>query len=183
MSRSAIWYCSLCSASRSRPAAAPARPDGGVPARSAISASLRLAPRVETGQLVVEVGDAAAERRDLLAVELHLLLRALDLELVCMRAYRAAAVAVESASATSMRNRLMSPSTWAEARLGGGLALARVGQRGTRRLDGVRQIAEPPRKQHLLPATQLVAQALVTPGLGRLALETAALLVDFKTMS
>ena len=67
-----------------------------------------------------------------------------------------------------------------EAGLGGCLALARVGQSGTRRLDGVREIAEPPRKQDLLPATQLVAQALVTPRLGRLALETAALLVDFK---
>ena len=98
----------------------------------------------------------------------------------CVCARSRAAVAVESASATSMRNRLMSPSTWARRAWAADFALARVGQAGARRLDGLRQVAEPPRKQDLLPAAQLVAQALVTPRLGRLALQAAALLVDFE---
>ncbi len=154
------------------------RPDGGLPALAA-QRPLRLAPRVEAGQLVVEVGDAAAERGHLLAVELDLLLRALDLEFVRVRA-----IAGSGGRRIGLGHFDAQPADVAfdlgEPRLGGGFALARVGQPGARRLDGLRQVAEPPREQDLLPAAQLVAQALVPSRLGRLTLQAAALLVDFE---
>ena len=44
----------------------------------------------------------------------------------------------------------------------------------------VRQLAIAPREQHLLPAPQLVAQPLVAPRLGCLALQRATLLLDLE---
>src|SRR5690606_30065623 len=64
-----------------------------------------------------------------------------------------------------------------EPRRGRRLALARVVQPLARRLDRGVQIAIAPREQHLLPAAQLLAQALVAPRLGRLPLQAAALLL------
>ena len=141
--------------------------------------SLRFAPRLEHGQLRVELGDAAAKGRALLPIQLDLLLRALDVEFVRVRPVargrggafgfgqfdtQAADVAVDLGQ-TPLRHRL---------------ALARIGQSGAGRFDGLRQVAEPAGKQHFLPAAQLVAKALVPSGLGRLTLQAAALLVDFE---
>src|SRR5690606_14425342 len=44
--------------------------------------------------------------------------------------------------------------------------------------DGGAQIAIAPREEHLLPAAQLLAQPLIAPRLGGLALQAAALLLD-----
>ena len=76
-------------------------------------------------------------------------------------------------------------------RLGGGLDLGKtgggerltltgVGEPRARRLDRRAERAIAQRELHLLPAAQLLAQPAVAPGLGRLALQRAALLLDFE---
>ena len=60
------------------------------------------------------------------------------------------------------------------------LVLAGVGQTGSGRLDVLGQVAVAAGEQQLLPAPHLVAQPLEAPGLGRLALERPALLLDLE---
>ena len=59
-------------------------------------------------------------------------------------------------------------------------AFARLAEPAARRVDGLGQLTILAREQHLLPPPQLVAQLPIAPRLRRLALERAALLVDFE---
>ncbi len=85
-----------------------------------------------------------------------------------------------SASACSIRSRRQIRFDLADPGRRRGLALARLGQPRPRRLDRLRQLAVPPREQHLLPPTQLFAQPLVAARLRRLPLQGAALLLDLE---
>src|SRR5215831_150242 len=61
-----------------------------------------------------------------------------------------------------------------------GLPGSRTLQLGIRGLDLAREMLVPPRKLHLPPAPEFFTKALVPPGSSRLALEGAALFLDFK---
>src|SRR6185295_3685740 len=69
---------------------------------------------------------------------------------------------------------------FADARRRDRLALAGVGQAGTRRLDRLGELTVLAGEQHLLPVPQLVAQPPVAPRLAGLPLQRAALLLDLE---
>ena len=138
-----------------------------------------LAPRLQILDLVRDLGRARAERRSLMTIELQLLLPPVDLELRGMRplANRRRALirfGLFDAQAAQVRFHFR------DARSRRRLALARVGQVRPRRLDAVSQLAVAAGKQHFLPSPQLLAQPLVSPRLGGLPLQHAALLFDFE---
>ena len=60
------------------------------------------------------------------------------------------------------------------------LALARLGEPGARRPDGVGELPIPAREQDLFPPAHLVAKPLVAARLGGLPLQRAALLLDLE---
>ena len=138
-----------------------------------------LAARLERRKLRAHFFGARAERRDLLAVELDLLLAPVDVELAGVhglaRARRLAfGLDERDADAAEIRFRC------GHRRRRGRLALARVRQPAAQRFDFLRRLLITAGEQQLLPVAQLVAQPLVPARLRRLALERSELLLELE---
>ena len=91
-----------------------------------------------------------------------------------------ASVAPDSASVSPSRTRLERGLELGDARGGRGFAGARLLEPRLGRFDLARERVVLARELHLLPAAQLLAQPLVAPRARRLALQRAALLLDFE---
>src|SRR3954471_17975682 len=139
----------------------------------------RLAPRLERGQLRGNGRRARLERAHLLAVELELLLLAVDAQLARVRRFARrgrAGVSLDKLDAQPTEVVFHS----GDARRRNRLALACLTETSPRRLDRFGELPVLAREQHLFPAPQFVAQPLVAPRLAGLALQRAALLFDFE---
>src|SRR5688572_25265165 len=114
-----------------------------------------------------------------MAVEFLLLLAPVDIQLAGVRGLadpRRAAVGLGLFDPQPAEIRFDFRDTGA----GGPFAFACGSEPRSRRLDEPGQLTIAPGEQYLLPAPQLVAQALVTPGLRRLPLQRATLLFHFE---
>ena len=126
--------------------------------------------------LGLELISAALQHGGLLTVERDLLLPAVDVEFLVVRHVPQPArhgVCLGLGNAQCGERGLNLRQTGGRRRF----LLAHVGQSKTRGLDGLRERAVAPGKQHLFPAPHFIAQAGVAPGARRLPLEGALLLL------
>ena len=163
---------------RGRGVALGAGAEGRLAARVELEAG-RLLPGVERAHFGVDLGRRGRQLLDLLAVEGNLLLETADLHLARVGGLArrgGLAVGLHELEAQPFERRF----ELGEPGRGRRLALARVGELGSRRLDGLPEHAVLLGELDLLPSPQLFAQPLVAPRLGRLPLQRAALLLDLE---
>ena len=141
--------------------------------------SFRLAPLGQRRMLDRELGAARLQHLGLLGVERDLLLAAIDLELAAVRG-------LPHTGGSRFRGRQLDTQAtqvvldFGEAGGRSHFLLTRAGEPRPRRLDDFAEHAVAAREQDALPAAHLVAQPRITPRLGRLTLERAALLLDLE---
>ena len=155
-----------------------AGPEGRIAAGVELEAG-RFLPGGERAHFRLDLGRRSRQLLDLLAVERHLLLETADLHLtrVSGLARRGGlAVRLHELEAQPFERRV----ELGEPRGSGRLALARIGQLGSRGLDGPSEHAVLLGELDFLPSPQFFAQPLVAPRFGGLALQRAALLFDFE---
>ena len=139
----------------------------------------RLAPRLEVGHLIGNLGRPRRQHRGLMPIELELLLPSIDIEL-------AEVGLLADANGARISLGLLNPQTAAvrfdlrDATRGHGLALTGLAQPGARHLHAVSQLAVPACQQHLFPAAQLLAQRPVASRLRGLPLQRPALPLDLE---
>ncbi len=141
--------------------------------------ALRLAAVFERLTLGVEFADARLQHRRLLGVERELLLAPVDVEFAGVRGFadaRGILLGLREFDAHARQFGFHFGQTGRRTHF----VLSGVVQARARRFDVFGEVAVAPREQHLLPAPHLVAQPLVAAGLAGLALERAALLLDFE---
>jgi len=138
-----------------------------------------LAPGFEAADLGVHLGGARFERGHLLAMQLDLLLAALRLELAGM-----CALARGGCAGVGFRNLDAHPAERTlelrHTRSGGRLTFPHLAQPRARAVNRGGELAVPSGEEHLLPAAQLVAQALIPARFRRLALQRAALFLHLE---
>jgi hypothetical protein len=139
--------------------------------------ALRFATGFKLLALDLELLGAPLQHVRLLRIERNLLLPPVDLELVRMHGLaRLGGGVIRGGQLDANAAQLVLD--FGEARRRRGFVGAGLVQAGARRFNGFRQAAIAAGEQHLFPAAHLVAQARVAAGLGGLALQRAALLVD-----
>ena len=139
----------------------------------------RLAACVERCDFGLDFGGRRPERLDLMPVESDLLLQPPDRQLPGMRElprFRFGGVRLGQLQPERLGGRL----DFGEMRGGTRFALARLRQLRASRLDRAAERAIPLGELHLLPPPQLLPQAAIAAGLGRLTLQRAALLLDLE---
>ena len=164
---------------RRRRAVAFLRREGGLALLRRQFLGRRPAPGRQRLDLAADVGRAARERGLLRLVPLDALVEAPDLDLVRVRRL-ALLAAVALAPRDLDAHALDVGLALGHARGGGGFLRLHLDDARLGGGDGLRQHALAAGEQHLLPAAQLVAQALVAPGLRRLPFQRAALLLDLE---
>jgi hypothetical protein len=139
----------------------------------------RLAPGFEIAQFVAERARVPGQLFDLLLVELDLLLPAPDLELTRVRLLprrRGAGFGFGEREPDAFQGGFERGHVHRR----GGLAVARVGEPRLGGVDVARQRRMAVRELDLLPAAELLAQALVAARPRRLSLQRVALLLDLE---
>src|SRR6185436_1501960 len=147
---------------------------GGGGAARPQSQSRRFAARVEPLDLGGDARHPRVERLNLLAIERDLLFLARDGDLARVRGLTRLGrpcFRLDQLDAQASEVGL----DFADPPRRDRLALPRVGQARARRLDRLRELTVLAGEEHLLPATQFVAQTLVALGLAGLALQRAPL--------
>ena len=140
-----------CGSARRRRAAGPAGlRRGALPLGQQQAGRARAALRVP--QLGANLIGARSERRDLLAVELDLLLATVDVELARVDGLARTGGGVPPASTSEMRTRLKSASAAATAAAAAVSRIARVRQPRAQRFDSLRRLADSARRTAAFPS-------------------------------